>query len=182
MKYLILFLISSIFYSCWPKPKPGYRAEKVWGWKAILGADTIFKKMTFFDTAVKMDKPGKIYIKGNIIYQSDLGKGIHIIDNRDPATEKRVAFIGLPGNSDLSVKGNFMYANNYDDIVVLDISNPAGPKEVNRLKHKFITVDGNKPFIWITPPGPGPAACFNYYQDSVVTGWRKDSIYTCFYF
>ena len=82
----------------------------------------------------------------------------------------------------LYTSGNLMYANNYDDIVVIDISNPAAPKEVNRLKNKFITRDSNKPFVWINPPVPGPAECFGYYQDSVITGWRRDSIYTCYFF
>lgn len=182
MKYLVFFVFTAMLYSCWPKVKPGYADKKVWGWKAVFGADTMYKKMTFSDTAVSMSNPGKIYVKGNIIYQSDLGKGIHIINNSNPATASRVAFIGLPGNSDLSVKGNMMYANNYDDIVVIDISNAAGPREVNRLKNKFITPDVSRPFVWVKPPEPGPAACFNYHQDSVITGWVRDSIYTCFYF
>ncbi len=182
MKYLLLFVSTALLSSCWPKDPPPYSQKRVWGWKAVWGADTLYKKMTFSDTAVKMTRPGKIYVKGNTIYQSDLGKGIHIINNSNPATAARVAFIGLPGNSDLSVKGNLMYANNYDDIVVIDISNPAAPKEVNRLKNKFITRDSNKPFVWINPPEPGPAECFGYYQDSVITGWRRDSIYTCYFF
>lgn len=182
MKYLFLLVFTALLFSCFQKHPPDYIQKKVWGWKANYGADTMYKKMTYSDTAVKMTNPGKIYVKGNIIYQSDLGKGIHIINNSNPATAKRIAFIGLPGNSDLSVKGNLMYANNYDDIVVIDLNNYAAPVEVNRLKNKFFTTDSNKPLIWVMPPEPGPAACLNYYQDSVIIGWVRDSVYACYSF
>ncbi len=68
--------------------------------------------------------PGKIYIKDNYIFLNEVNKGIHIIDNTNPATPKNFAFIDIPGNVDIAVKGNIMYADFYTDLVAMDISNP----------------------------------------------------------
>jgi hypothetical protein len=69
--------------------------------------------------------PGKIYIKGNYIFLNELNKGIHIIDNANPAAPKNIAFIDIPGNVDIAVKDNIMYADFYTDLVAMDISNPS---------------------------------------------------------
>jgi hypothetical protein len=69
--------------------------------------------------------PGKIYIKGNYIFLNELNRGIHIIDNANPAVPKNIAFIDIPGNVDIAVKGNTMYADFYTDLVAMDISNPS---------------------------------------------------------
>jgi hypothetical protein len=52
-------------------------------------------------------------------------KGIHVIDNSNPAAPRNISFINIPGNVDIAVKGNSLYADCYSDIVVFDISNPA---------------------------------------------------------
>lgn len=69
--------------------------------------------------------PGKIYIKGNFIFLNELNKGIHVIDNTDPSLPKNIAFIDIPGNVDIAVKGNFLYADLYTDLVTIDITDPA---------------------------------------------------------
>jgi hypothetical protein len=68
---------------------------------------------------------GKIYVYGNYIFLNEVNKGIHIIDNTDRANPRNLSFINIPGNVDLAVKGNYLYADSYSDIVVFDISNPA---------------------------------------------------------
>lgn len=68
--------------------------------------------------------PGKIYIKDNYIFLNEVNKGIHIIDNTNPASPKNFAFIDIPGNVDIAVKGDILYADFYTDLVAMDISNP----------------------------------------------------------
>lgn len=68
--------------------------------------------------------PGKIFIRGKYIFLNEIDKGIHIIDNSNPASPKNVAFIDIPGNLDLAVKGNTLYADFYSDLVTLDITDP----------------------------------------------------------
>src|SRR5687768_10317653 len=41
------------------------------------------------------ENSGKIYAMGNYIFQNDLNKGIHIIDNTDRAHPKKIAFLNI---------------------------------------------------------------------------------------
>lgn len=71
-----------------------------------------------------MENTGKINVFGQYIFMNEVQKGIHVIDNSNPAAPKNIGFINIPGNVDLAVKGNYLYADCYSDIVVFDISNP----------------------------------------------------------
>ncbi len=75
--------------------------------------------------AEQLVQPGKLFIKGNYVFLNELNKGVHIIDYSNPAAPKNISFINIPGNVDLAVRGNFLYADCYTDLVTIDISNPA---------------------------------------------------------
>lgn len=70
-------------------------------------------------------QPGKLFIKGNYVFLNEVNKGVHIIDYSNPAAPKNISFINIPGNVDVAVRGNFLYADCYTDLVTIDISNPA---------------------------------------------------------
>ncbi|MEO7801597.1 MAG: hypothetical protein ABIR81_06345 [Ginsengibacter sp.] len=72
----------------------------------------------------EIENAGKVYIKGNYIFLNEVDKGIHIIDNSNPSSPVNTAFIDIPGNLDLAVKGNSLYADLYTDLVTIDISDP----------------------------------------------------------
>lgn len=76
------------------------------------------------NAARAVERPGKLFIRGNYIFLNEIDRGIHIIDNANPASPKNVAFIDIPGNLDVAVKGNTLYADAYIDMVTLDITNP----------------------------------------------------------
>jgi hypothetical protein len=71
-----------------------------------------------------ISQPGKLYIRGSYVFLNDVDKGIHVIDNSNPSQPRQVAFIDIPGNLDMAVKGNTLYADLYTDLVTLDITNP----------------------------------------------------------
>ena len=73
---------------------------------------------------VAMEQTGKLYVYGKYIFLNEYNKGIHIIDNGDPAQPKNISFIPIPGNVDLAVKGSYLYADSYSDMIVFDVSNP----------------------------------------------------------
>lgn len=81
----------------------------------------------------EVERPGKLFIRGNYIFLNEIDRGIHIIDNTFPAAPKNIAFIDIPGNVDVAVKGNTLYADAYVDLVAIDISNP-----LNVAAKKFI--------------------------------------------
>ncbi|MBN9349836.1 MAG: hypothetical protein J0H55_04055 [Chitinophagaceae bacterium] len=75
-------------------------------------------------------EPGKLFIQGNYIFLNEKDKGIHIIDNRNPASPVNISFVDIPGNLDLAVQGNKLYADFYTTLVTLDITNPLDIKAV----------------------------------------------------
>jgi hypothetical protein len=85
----------------------------------------------------ELDTPGKIYIKDNYLFINEVNKGIHIHDNSDPAQPVNLGFISIPGNKDLAIKDDILYADSYTDLVAIDISNPAAAVEVDRINDVF---------------------------------------------
>lgn len=71
-----------------------------------------------------LKQTGKLYLYNDYIFLNELNKGIHIIDNTNPSSPRNISFIPIPGNVDLAVKGNYLYADSYSDMVVFDISKP----------------------------------------------------------
>jgi hypothetical protein len=84
-----------------------------------------------------MKQTGKLYVYGSFVFISEPGFGIHIIDNSNPSSPVNLSFIPIPGNQDLAVKGDYLYADSYGDLVVFDISNPAKIKVVKFLDYVF---------------------------------------------
>lgn len=82
-------------------------------------------------------QPGKIYFKDEFIFINEYQKGIHIIDNTDPAQPQVVSFLELPGNVDMAIKGNMLYADSYIDLVTIDISDMNNIVEVDRDEEAF---------------------------------------------
>src|SRR6187431_500552 len=72
----------------------------------------------------EIERPGKIYIRGNYIFLNEIDRGIHIIDNTNKSAPRNIAFIDIPGNLDMAVKGDILYADLYTDLVAIDITKP----------------------------------------------------------
>jgi hypothetical protein len=71
-----------------------------------------------------IQNPGKIYQYGQYIFLNEVDKGIHIIDNSNPAAPVNRSFVNLPGNVDIAIKGNLLYADFYTDLAVMDVTDP----------------------------------------------------------
>ena len=69
-----------------------------------------------------LENPGKIYYKNSFIYINEVKKGVHIIDNSNPSSPQNVGFIYIPGNFDIAIRNNTLYADSYSDLIVLDIT------------------------------------------------------------
>ncbi len=87
--------------------------------------------------AREMNNPGKIYFKDNYIFINEKMKGVHVYDVSDPKNPQNKGFIEIPGNIDMAIKDNILYADSYVDLVSIDVSNFAGIKEVGRVQKVF---------------------------------------------
>ena len=167
-----MFIITCSAFSCFTK-KPSLPTAKVMGYKPIYGTDSLVKKLVYTNAPQPVVVPGNIYIKDNYIFQLEVGKGIHVIDNTTPALASRIGFLTVNGSSQISVKGNFLYTNSFDDLVVIDMSNVNQIVEVKRIRGAF--PEGRINYYYASPPQSGYYECPRY--DSLVIGWRRDSVY-----
>jgi len=78
--------------------------------------------------------PGKIYFKDQFIFIVEEMKGIHIFDNTNPSSPVNKTFIEVPGNVDIAIKGDVLYADSYIDLVAIDLSDLNAIKEVGRVQ------------------------------------------------
>ena len=90
-------------------------------------------------TPQQINKQGKICFYKDFLYISEPDKGIHIINNIDPANPKAVGFIEIMGNADIAIKNDVLYADAYIDLVWFDITNPALPVLQGRKENVFPT-------------------------------------------
>ena len=74
--------------------------------------------------AKTLSTPGKIYSYGDYVLINELYKGIHIIDNTNPAAPKNIAFLNIPGNVDMAIRDNILFADAGPDLLALDITDP----------------------------------------------------------
>ena len=84
-----------------------------------------------------ISKAGRIYFKDDMLFINEIGEGIHIINNHDPASPKPLNFLNIPGNYDLAIVGNTLYADSYVDLVAFDISDLNSIREVGRMDGLF---------------------------------------------
>ncbi len=97
--------------------------------------------------AKSIASPGKIYLYGNYIFLNEVDKGVHVIDNTNPSAPQIKAFIEIPGNLDIAIKGNTLYADLYSDLVVVDIADPLQARFVKYLPNIFPNRIYNNGFI-----------------------------------
>jgi hypothetical protein len=108
---------------------------------------------------------GKIYVKGDTLYQVETGKGIHIINIADPATPQKIGFIEIMGCQEISIAGNRLYTNNINDLVVLNIQDVNNVVVVDRVVNTFHVVDFTR------PPAHGWYECIKASKGKVI-GWE----------
>ena len=172
-KLLFLFLTILCIYSCEPIEisdrtvegevegvRPIYAATNINNWDVITPLP-----------AQPIQNLGKIYYKDNFIFVNERFRGIHIIDNNDPTNPIPVQFIEVLGNEDIAIKGNFLYADNMTDLVVLNISNLDNIQEVNRVKGLYPDVSAN-------PFPEGFSGFFECVDESLgtVIGWEEATL------
>ncbi|ADV48214.1 LVIVD repeat-containing protein [Cellulophaga algicola DSM 14237] len=169
MKYffIALFFLSTLgFISCDTKDDEKY-ADYIVAKPLTISKEDFKNGVTVLPPKF-IEESGKIYAYESFIFINDTYQGVHVIDNKDPKNPKRIAYIKIPGNVDISVKGNYLFADSLSDLVVIDFSNLANIHVVNRLEG-VLRNNG----VW-------PVADFYEYDDidyenEIVLGWETVS-------
>lgn len=101
---------------------------------------------------------GKIWYSNDHLYVNIIEKGVLVIDNKNPAEPKKLGFIQIPGNVDLAIQGDVLYANNYDDFIALNIkklekiSKKSVLKRFGEVFTQYESQADKEDIKWIKPP------------------------------
>lgn len=93
----------------------------------VLGMSPIYSTESEF-TRVKTEAPreiselGKIVNVGDYIFINEINQGIHVVDNSDPFNPEFIHFFAIFGNTEFTIEGTTLYADNSKDLYVIDIS------------------------------------------------------------
>ena len=119
-------------------------------------------------TEAVLEKPGKIYFYGSHMFINEYQKGIHVVDLSDPTQPAPKAFIEVPGNVDMAIRNNLLYADSFVDLLVIDITDPEQPVLSNRIEDLF---------EYIIPPYDYDFPLDEINQDKgVITGYELKKI------
>jgi hypothetical protein len=117
-----------------------------------------FKNAVTYESAREMSDPGKIHVRGSEIFINERYKGVHVIDNSDPANPENKAFIVVPGCLDMAVKGDIIYMNSAKDMVAFDLNTKKVTKRIDDFFPNLLSPEGY----------------YAYGADGyVVVGWKK---------
>ncbi|MDR0371422.1 MAG: hypothetical protein LBH80_06180 [Prevotellaceae bacterium] len=137
--------------------------------------EPVFMAADAFRSSVKVTEErhpisdyGKICLYNSFLYIAESGKGIHIINNRNPSEPQIAGFIELLGNVDLAIKDNLLYADSFIDLVWFDLSDPSHPVLKGRLEDAFPRA---------LPPiendfGYDFSQCFGDENRGIIVGWN----------
>ena len=134
LKYLLLSIVFVSAFSC-DKDESNYELVDVATPQIMSKAE--FRKSVSITTPRAIENVGKIYAYKDYIFVSDLNKGVHVIDNSNPKFPKKIKYLKIPGNEDISVKNDFLFADSATDLLVFDISNINSISLKERLEDVF---------------------------------------------
>lgn len=161
-----VFLVTTSCYQCVDK-------KDVTKMKPVYMSMDDLRSSVRFEKSRALENTGKIYFKDDFIYVSELGKGVHVINNQDPYAPSNVGFINVPGNSELAMKNNTLLVNSAVDLVSINMANPTAPVEQGRLENAFdfeIPTPVNESVVYDSPdPSKGLVVGWNETVETVET-------------
>lgn len=121
----LAFVITVFAISCGPYDNdevPKFPVKDVEGFRPVYAtsADTTIMSIS----PQPLSNPGKIYVYGPYLFINERYEGIHIINNIDVRNPTPIGFIKVKGNIDFAVKSNVLYADQFENLLAFDITNP----------------------------------------------------------
>lgn len=107
------------------------------------------------ETAIPYEEMGKLYFYNNTLFVNQPKEGVHVLDVSDPANVQKTKFIHLPGNIDISIQNNILYADLYSALVEVDISD---------LSNDNVTVGNTKTAVFDYDPYGAAWELINAYK------------------
>ena len=119
--YIVMIAFSFIFSGC--ELMNGTEMADVAYFKPIFATVEELTMDISINPPLDYAQSGKVITYGDYVFVNSPNKGIHIVDNTDPGNPINKSFISLPGNIDMAIVDDHIYADMFSALVVLDISN-----------------------------------------------------------
>lgn len=127
--------------------------------------------------ARELEEPGKIYFYNDYIFINEKRSGVHIFDNTQPENPINIGFLNIPGNVDIAIRNNTLFADSYIDLLAIDISSVTNPVLVKRSENVFPSL-GDDPekgiLVYIDSEEVTEMIDCNSSEDE--GGWANDDI------
>jgi hypothetical protein len=142
---LVLFTLSALtFTSCLEDECTSTRVYNYY--EPVMMHESEFRTEAIeVSDSKELKLPGKLYFYKNYLLINDQGTGIHFYDITNDENPVEVTFFHLPGNFDMAINNDVLYADVVVDILAIDISDILNPKILNRAenyKDQYIPQDG----------------------------------------
>ncbi len=131
--FFLLAIVALMAFSCTKTNDDNIVTE---GYKPVYVPKTIAMNIESTSPAA-FANPGKMFLYGNYILVTDKGAGVHIIDNSNPSSPQKLKFVKIPGVNDAVLKNGIMYADNFTDLVAIDISDMNNITLKKRVKNVY---------------------------------------------
>ena len=99
----------------------------------FMSRETLDNSVKYIPGEREMKQTGKIYYRSPYIYVNERYKGVHIINNSDPAHPVNEGFILAPGCIDMAVKENILYLDNAVDLVSFNLDSRLVTKRIRNV-------------------------------------------------
>lgn len=137
--------------------------DSVFGYRPVYAPLAELEDVRGFSPRAIKD-PGRIVIWEETMFVNDLYEGIHIFDISTRANPINVGFIKILGCVEIDVRNGILFADNYTDLITIDITNLGTLEVTSRTKNVFVPAS--------FPPATGVYfECADSFR-GIVVGWE----------
>jgi len=141
--------------------------ERVTGPRPLYARDGAYD--IFSDVPRVITNGIAVFEEDGLLFTVDVDLGIHVEDNSNPNSPQRLVFIEIPGVRTASADQDRLYANNFVDLVTIDISDLDNVRVVSRQENFYESPPA------FPPSYRGPFECYDAARGPLL-GWETASL------
>ncbi len=136
--------------------------------QAFSEYEPVFLSRAELEQSVRLKDPvqiinsGKIYVKDNLLFVSEVREGFHVFDNSNPENPIKIKYIEVPGSTDLAIRENVLYINQATDLIAARFNFDANTLSVTK------RVENTFPEL----PSPDGYYAYDIPATSIVIDWK----------
>lgn len=118
-RFILLFLCSLLYVNCIGWESDNDTAQQSLYSPVILEREA-FENSVQLLPPQSIEESGKIYVKDNLLFISEVNKGFHIFNYTTPENPVPLSFLQILGATDLAIRDNVLYINQAVDLVSIN--------------------------------------------------------------